>query len=78
MGVIEDANKTHLWSVYLPTLGMARDLLPSVSKEAQGFVANDIFYLKILELLKKMLVTMLLRYTVLPAADFILHLQNNG
>jgi hypothetical protein len=75
MGVIEDANETHLWSVYLPTLGMARDLYySSASKEVQGLcVANDIlfFSLKDIGVVKEDVGNYVTEgYIILPAADF--------
>ncbi len=75
MGVIEDANETHLWSVFLPTLGMARDIYyASASKDVQGIcVANDIlfFSLKDIGVVKEDTSKFVSEgYVILPAADF--------
>ena len=75
MGVIEDANETHLWSVFLPTLGIARNIYWSAnSKEVQGIaVANDImfFSLKDIGVIKEDVANYVDEgYVILSAADF--------
>ena len=75
MGVIEDSNETHLWTVFLPTLGIARDIYySSASKEVQGLtVANDIlfFSLKDIGVVKQDTANYVEEgYIILPAADF--------
>jgi hypothetical protein len=75
MGVIEDANETHLWSVFLPTLGIARNIYWSAnSKEVQGIaVANDIlfFSLKDIGVIKEDVSNYVADgYVILSAADF--------
>ncbi len=75
MSVIEDANETHLWSVFLPTLGIARNIYySSASKECQGIaIANDIlfFTLKDIGVVKEDTTTYVDDgYVILSAADF--------
>ena len=75
MGVIEDANETHLWSVFLPTLGIARNIYwDANSKEVQGIaIANDIlfFSLKDVGVVKEDISNYVGEgYVILSAADF--------
>tara|TARA_Y100001960_G_scaffold94088_3_gene101436 strand:+ start:1979 stop:3952 length:1974 start_codon:yes stop_codon:yes gene_type:complete len=75
MGVIEDGSETHLWSIFLPTLGVARNIYyGSSSKEVQGItVANDIlfFTLKDIGVVKQDITKYVSSgYIILPAGDF--------
>ena len=73
-GVIDSANETDLYSIYLPTLGYARDIYYSgTSGKVQGItVAKDklFFVVDQVGLVKELSTYVEDGYVILPAADF--------
>jgi hypothetical protein len=73
-GVIDSANETDLYSIYLPTLGYARDIYyTGTSGKVQGItVAKDklFFIVDQVGLVKELSTYVQDGYVILPAADF--------